>query len=113
MGLDPSTVPGSAAEVEAYYESVRPSLRMTKEAAETMVFLTAPPVPWKVSLPWSSRSSSARRGWLLRHRHHALSVCCHLAPASRARVSHSNMTHGLFPAGAAVGLALTTCRAAT
>jgi uncharacterized protein (DUF2236 family) len=52
MGLDPSTVPGSAAEVEAYYESVRPSLRMTKEAAETMVFLTAPPVPWKVSLPW-------------------------------------------------------------
>jgi uncharacterized protein (DUF2236 family) len=52
VGLDPASVPGSAAEVAAYYESIRPELRLTKEAAETMVFLTAPPVPWKLSLPW-------------------------------------------------------------
>ena len=35
VGLDPATVPGSAAEVEAYYQEVRPELRMTRDAAET------------------------------------------------------------------------------
>lgn len=53
VGLDPESVPGSAAEVAAYYEAIRPELKLTKEAAEAMVFLTAPPVPWKqLSLPW-------------------------------------------------------------
>jgi uncharacterized protein (DUF2236 family) len=53
VGLDPESVPGSAAEVATYYETIRPELRLTKEAAEAMVFLTAPPVPWKqLSLPW-------------------------------------------------------------
>lgn len=51
VGLDPATVPGSAAEVDAYYRRVRPELRMTREAAETALFLTAPPLPWKLSLP--------------------------------------------------------------
>ncbi len=51
VGLDPATVPATAAEVAAYYEDVRPQLAMTREAAETMIFLTAPPVPWKLSLP--------------------------------------------------------------
>ncbi|WFE38307.1 oxygenase MpaB family protein [Micromonospora sp. WMMD998] len=51
VGLDPDDVPGTAAEVEAYYRGVRPELRMTREAAETAVFLTAPPIPWKLSLP--------------------------------------------------------------
>lgn len=51
VGLDPDSVPGSAAEVEAYYREVRPQLRMTREAAETALFLTVPPIPWKVSLP--------------------------------------------------------------
>lgn len=51
MGLDPATVPATAAEVDAYYEAVRPDLGMTRDAAETMVFLTAPPVPAKLSLP--------------------------------------------------------------
>ncbi|MGW0502513.1 oxygenase MpaB family protein [Micromonospora sp. NPDC003241] len=51
VGLDPETVPGTAAEVAEYYRRVRPELRMTKEAAETALFLTAPPLPWKLSLP--------------------------------------------------------------
>ncbi|MFI7076149.1 oxygenase MpaB family protein [Micromonospora sp. NPDC049903] len=51
VGLDPETVPGTAAEVADYYRRVRPELRMTKEAAETALFLTAPPLPWKLSLP--------------------------------------------------------------
>lgn len=51
VGLDPAEVPGTAAEVDAYYRRVRPDLRMTREAAETALFLTAPPIPWKLSLP--------------------------------------------------------------
>ncbi|MEU7175810.1 oxygenase MpaB family protein [Micromonospora tulbaghiae] len=51
VGLDPDDVPGTAAEVADYYRGVRPQLRMTREAAETAVFLTAPPIPWKVGLP--------------------------------------------------------------
>ncbi|MFI2709362.1 oxygenase MpaB family protein [Micromonospora sp. NPDC018662] len=51
VGLDPAGVPGTAAEVEAYYRGVRPELRMTREAAETALFLTAPPIPWKLSRP--------------------------------------------------------------
>ncbi|WP_406107144.1 oxygenase MpaB family protein [Micromonospora globbae] len=51
VGLDPATVPGTAAEVADYYASVRPELRMTREAAETALFLTAPPLPWKLRLP--------------------------------------------------------------
>ncbi|WP_433494945.1 oxygenase MpaB family protein [Micromonospora sp. CA-248089] len=51
VGLDPDDVPGTAAEVADYYRDVRPQLRMTREAAETAVFLTAPPIPWKLSMP--------------------------------------------------------------
>ncbi|MFI7068687.1 oxygenase MpaB family protein [Micromonospora sediminicola] len=51
VGLDLTDVPGTAAEVAAYYRDVRPQLRMTREAAETALFLTAPPIPWKLSLP--------------------------------------------------------------
>lgn len=50
VGLDPSTVPGSAAEVDEYYRRVQPELRMTKEAAETFLFLSAPPLPWRLGL---------------------------------------------------------------
>ncbi|MEV0713092.1 oxygenase MpaB family protein [Asanoa sp. NPDC050611] len=48
-GLDPASVPGSAAEVEAYYEAMQPQLRVTRDSAEALVFLTAPPVPWKLN----------------------------------------------------------------
>ncbi|MBQ1049853.1 DUF2236 domain-containing protein [Micromonospora sp. C51] len=51
VGLVPETVPGTAAEVADYYQRIRPELRMTREAAETALFLTAPPLPWKLSLP--------------------------------------------------------------
>jgi uncharacterized protein (DUF2236 family) len=51
VGLDPAEVPGSAAEVADYYRTVRPGLRMTTAAAETALFLTAPPIPWKLSRP--------------------------------------------------------------
>ncbi|MBO4207381.1 oxygenase MpaB family protein [Micromonospora echinofusca] len=51
VGLDPATVPGTAAEVAAYYAEVRSDLRMTREAAETALFLTAPPPPGTLSRP--------------------------------------------------------------
>lgn len=50
VGLDATEVPGTAAEVAAYYDAVRPSLAMTREAAETLVFLAAPPMPWVLNL---------------------------------------------------------------
>lgn len=45
MGLDPATVPATAAEVAAYYERIQPDLKLTKDSAETALFLTVPPVP--------------------------------------------------------------------
>ncbi|WP_250003292.1 oxygenase MpaB family protein [Actinoplanes sp. M2I2] len=45
VGLDPATVPATAAEVDAYYETMRPELALTKDSAETALFLTVPPVP--------------------------------------------------------------------
>ncbi|WP_326562437.1 oxygenase MpaB family protein [Micromonospora sp. NBC_01796] len=51
VGLDPETVPGTAAAVADYYREMRPHLRMTRDAAEIALFLTAPPIPWKVSRP--------------------------------------------------------------
>nr|WP_296070849.1 oxygenase MpaB family protein [uncultured Actinoplanes sp.] len=45
VGLDPSTVPATAAEVEAYYDRMRPELTLTRDSAETALFLTVPPVP--------------------------------------------------------------------
>ncbi len=48
VGLDPSTVPGTAAEVAAYYKLVRGDLAMTKEAAESAMFLSAPPLPYRL-----------------------------------------------------------------
>ncbi len=57
VGLDPATVPGSVAEVAAYYEAIRPELRMTRDAADTMLFLTVPPMPRRLAL------TPARLGW--------------------------------------------------
>lgn len=45
VGLDPSTVPATAAEIDAYYEAMRPELSLTRDGAETAAFLTVPPVP--------------------------------------------------------------------
>ncbi|MDT5042038.1 MAG: hypothetical protein QOE51_3023 [Actinoplanes sp.] len=52
VGLDPSTVPSTAAEVAAYYDRMQPELGVTKGAALTALFLTVPPVPES----WGSRT---------------------------------------------------------
>jgi uncharacterized protein (DUF2236 family) len=46
IGLDPATVPASAAEVAEFYRRERPVLRRTPEASEVMRFLAAPPLPY-------------------------------------------------------------------
>lgn len=51
VGLDPATVPGTAAEVAAYYDAMQPELGITRDGAETALFLTVPPVPDN----WGSR----------------------------------------------------------
>jgi uncharacterized protein (DUF2236 family) len=58
IGLDPGDVPGSVAEVEEYYREVLPRLRMTKAAAESLLFLSAPPMPWGLGY------TPARAAWL-------------------------------------------------
>jgi uncharacterized protein (DUF2236 family) len=45
VGLDPATVPATAAQVDAYYRAVQPELSLTKDGADIMFFLTVPPVP--------------------------------------------------------------------
>lgn len=45
VGLDPSTVPATAAAIDAYYEQMRPELALTRDSAEAALFLTVPPVP--------------------------------------------------------------------
>lgn len=51
VGLDPATVPGTAAAVDRYYREIRGDLRMTRDAAATALFLTVPPAPRQLSLP--------------------------------------------------------------
>jgi len=46
VGLDEDAVPGSAAEVEEYYRALRPELAMTRDCAESALFLANPPLPW-------------------------------------------------------------------
>jgi uncharacterized protein (DUF2236 family) len=48
VGLDPATVPASCIEVAAYYQEMQPRLAMTKEAADGLLFLLAPPMPVKL-----------------------------------------------------------------
>jgi uncharacterized protein (DUF2236 family) len=45
MGLDPATVPATAADVADYYRAIRPELRLTKDGADAALLLTAPPAP--------------------------------------------------------------------
>ncbi len=48
VGLEPSSVPQSMAEVEAYYEDVRPGLALTRPAIDVARFLAVPPLPYKL-----------------------------------------------------------------
>lgn len=50
VGLDPATVPDSAAAVAAYYERMRPELELTVDSAATGLFLTVPPLPYGLGL---------------------------------------------------------------
>ena len=50
VGLDPATVPDSAAAVAAYYERMRPELELTVDSAATGLFLTLPPLPFGLGL---------------------------------------------------------------
>lgn len=52
VGLDPVTVPASAGEAAAYFRAMRPHLRMTRDAADALVFLTIPPPPWRAGGTW-------------------------------------------------------------
>lgn len=45
VGLHEEDLPGSLAEMEAYFEEMRPHLRVTEEAAETVRFLMWPKLP--------------------------------------------------------------------
>ena len=50
VGLDPESVPGTAAEVTAYYAAMRPQLRTTPGAMEVLRFLVSPPMPYGLGL---------------------------------------------------------------
>lgn len=52
VGLDPATVPATAAEIAAYYEKMQPELGISRDGAETALFLTVPPIP----ADWGSRA---------------------------------------------------------
>jgi uncharacterized protein (DUF2236 family) len=50
IGLDPATVPGSATEIDEYYQAIRPQLHLTRDGASGALFLAAPPMPWHLGL---------------------------------------------------------------
>lgn len=50
VGLDAATVPASVAELDAYFERMRPELTATPEAREVARFLLNPPMPTRVRL---------------------------------------------------------------
>jgi uncharacterized protein (DUF2236 family) len=46
VGLDPAVVPGSAAELDAYFERMRPELRACYEARQALIKSFVPDIPW-------------------------------------------------------------------
>ena len=59
VGLDPSTVPASVAEMAAYFDRLRPELHVTAEARRTARFILWPPMPTKVAT-----GTPARAAWI-------------------------------------------------
>ncbi len=59
VGLDPSTVPGSVTEMAAYFQDVRPQLRVTSAARQAATFVLWPPMPSLVQL-----GTPARPAWV-------------------------------------------------
>jgi uncharacterized protein (DUF2236 family) len=50
VGVDPETVPGDEESLAAYFDDIRPQLRVTKEARRAAQFILLPPMPRKVGL---------------------------------------------------------------
>jgi uncharacterized protein (DUF2236 family) len=48
VGLDPATVPATPADIEAYYDRMRPELRGDDDARATARFLAMPTFPWRL-----------------------------------------------------------------
>jgi uncharacterized protein (DUF2236 family) len=46
VGLDPAVVPGSVAELDAYFERMRPELRACYEARQALIKSFVPDIPW-------------------------------------------------------------------
>jgi uncharacterized protein (DUF2236 family) len=55
VGIDPTTVPTTAAAVEAYYESMRPTLRLSAEGLETKDAMFHPILPTRIRIPFALR----------------------------------------------------------
>jgi uncharacterized protein (DUF2236 family) len=58
VGLDPQTVPGTTAELDAYFTRVRPQLRVTDIAAQGAIWGFVPPMPL-----WVKVMTPARPAW--------------------------------------------------
>lgn len=58
VGLDPASVPGTEAEIAAYYRAMRPQLRVTSVARRTALWGLAPPMP-----RWVAIATPARPAW--------------------------------------------------
>ena len=50
VGLEPESVPGTAAEVAEYYRRMRSELALTRDSIEAAAFLAAPPMPYGLGL---------------------------------------------------------------
>jgi uncharacterized protein (DUF2236 family) len=48
VGLDPESVPATPADIDAYYERVRPELRADADARATARYLAVPALPWRL-----------------------------------------------------------------
>ena len=65
VGLDPATVPGSVDEVAAWFDAMRPRLRVTAAARDAAAFVLWPPMPALVQLgtparpAWTALASAA------------------------------------------------------
>jgi uncharacterized protein (DUF2236 family) len=59
VGLDPTTVPTSEAEIAEYYASIRPELRVTAVARRNVLWGFTPPMPL-----WVRLGTPARPAWI-------------------------------------------------
>jgi uncharacterized protein (DUF2236 family) len=48
VGLDPDSVPATPADIDAYYERMRPELRADADARATARYLAVPALPWRL-----------------------------------------------------------------